>query len=98
MEGLTNCPAPHRSRRNVHRRQGLATCTSANGNAGSLALVLVVFCLYHSSVLFATPMALGWASPFALTIQNSEMLPSALTPAFRCTCSWHPAHSVIKFC
>src|ERR1019366_519769 len=60
--------------------------------------LLVVFCLYHSSVLFATPMALGWASPFAPTIQNSEMLPSALTTAFRCTCAWHPAHSVIKFC
>src|ERR1039458_2035467 len=51
--------------------------------------LLVVFCLYHSSVLFATPMALGWASPFAPTIQNSEMLPSALTTAFRCTCAWH---------
>jgi hypothetical protein len=51
--------------------------------------LLVVFCLYHSSVLFATPMALGWASPFVPTIQNSEMLPSALTTAFRCTCAWH---------
>ena len=41
--------------------------------------LLVVFCLLHWTVLFAIPMALGSASLFLLTIQNREMLLTALT-------------------
>lgn len=40
--------------------------------------LFVVFCLLHWTVLFAAPMALGSASLFVLTTQNSAMLLAAI--------------------